>query len=211
MAKIKLFVEGSASGSQQHDHKTLDIECRQAFHELLRGIGYTGKIIPCGGRSMAYRWFKAEYLQTNKPQTKKDAIPILLVDSEAPYNGQGTWQHVASRTGDGWQCPPGCTDDHLFLMVQTMEHWFLGDKEALARYYGTKFQPSRLPQNSEPERVSKDDLKRGLNAAAKDTPKAGYQKGRDSFKILATLNTNVVKAKFVELQRLEECLNKLRA
>ena len=115
---------------------------------------------------------------------------MLLVDSESPVYVPATaaqpWQHLRAR--DGWERPPRATDEQCHLMVQVMESWFLADREALGAYYGQGFRAGSLPQNPLIEDVGKDDVLNGLEQATRDTSKGRYNKGRDSFDLLARLD-----------------------
>jgi hypothetical protein len=57
----------------------------------------------------------------------------LLVDSEGPV-GKGSTPAVYLSARDGWDFTV-LRDNHVFLMVQAMEAWFLADRRALADYY----------------------------------------------------------------------------
>jgi hypothetical protein len=105
------------------------------------------------------------------------------------------WQHVAQRPGDEWEQPAGATEDHLHLMVQCMEAWFLADRRALGEYFGQGFQESALPAATcVPEDVGKPDLyKRLKQATSKTKTKGAYDKGKHSFKLLAMLDPNLVR------------------
>jgi hypothetical protein len=126
------------------------------------------------------------------PDSLNDAahgdVAILLVDSEEPVTGNFPWEHVKARPGDGWDKPEAATDDHLHLMVECMESWFLADKEALEKFYGQGFKNNSLPAKPKIEEVSKSDVYRGLKDATKDTKKGEYGKGTHSFKILAIVD-----------------------
>ena len=115
---------------------------------------------------------------------------MLLVDAEGPVTAPATaaqpWQHLQAR--DGWQRPPGATDDQCHLMVQMMESWFLTDAQAVSDYYGQGFHAGSLPQNPRIEQVARRDVEDGLNRATRNTGKGNYNKGRDSFEVLARLD-----------------------
>ena len=102
---------------------------------------------------------------------------------------------MAQRPGDGWVKPAGATEDHLHLMVQCMEAWFLADRRALKEFFGPGFRERALPAaTSQPEKVSKPDLYHKLEQATRDTKTKGtYGKGEHSFKLLATLDPALVR------------------
>ena len=176
----RLYVEGGG------DQKPLRTKCRRAFREFLQKAGIAGRlprIFASGGRKEAYDDFRHALRAT-----RGDEFVVLLVDSEGPAaTGAGPWRHLKDR--DGWDKPAGATDDHVHLMVQCMEAWFLADRPALARYFGNGFNEKSLPRRTDVEEVSKQDIERGLNAATrKSRTKDAYCKGRDSFALLADLD-----------------------
>ncbi len=77
-------------------------------------------------------------------------------------------------------------------MVQSMESWFLADREALRNYFDGGFQASALPARRDVEQVLKADVIESLHRAARRTKKKGYDKGRDSFAILALLRPEML-------------------
>jgi hypothetical protein len=178
----KLFVEG---GGDRND--ALKTECRRAFTALLEKAGLQGRmprIVACGGRQSAFDQFRTALGDRNPPDSA-----FLLVDAEEPVAREADpWQHVARR--DGWDKPAGATPDHLHLMVQCMEAWFLADRRALQEFFGQGFRENALPSPTGAlEEVGKPDLFRRLERATRDTAtKGAYQKGRHSFPLLATLD-----------------------
>lgn len=180
----RLYVEGGG------DRKPLRTECRQAFREFLQNAGLAGRlprIFASGARQQAYDDFRHALRAS-----RGDDFVVLLVDSEGPVAaGAGPWRHLKDR--DGWDKPAEATEDHVHLMVQCMEAWFLADRPALAEYFGDGFGENSLPRRADVEEVSKQDLERGLNAATRNSrSKGAYRKGRDSFAILADLDPDKV-------------------
>ena len=180
----RLYVEG---GGDRNPSKT---KCRQAFRAFLLNAGLEGRlprIFASGGRQQAYDDFRHAL-----GGSRDDDRVVLLVDSEGPVDKDtGPWQHLKDR--DSWDKPDGADDDHVHLMVQCMEAWFLADRAALARYFGNGFSDNSLPRRAKVEEVSKQDLEHRLNAATRNSrPKGAYQKGRDSFAILAELDPDKV-------------------
>ena len=194
----RLYVEGGG------DQKPSRTKCRQAFRAFLLNAGLEGRlprIFASGGRQQAYDDFR-HALGTSRD----DVLVVLLVDSEGPVaNDAGPWRHLKDR--DSWDKPDGADDDHVHLMVQCMEAWFLADRAALARYFGDGFNESSLPHRAEVEDVSKQDLQHGLHTATRNSRRKGaYQKGRDSFSILAELNPNKVASASPHAKRFLEFL-----
>jgi len=77
------------------------------------------------------------------------------------------------------------SEDQIYLMVQAMEAWFYGDKDALREYYGQGFRIAGLSQRLDVEAIPKADLFAGLQRATKDCQRGEYAKGEHSFQILA--------------------------
>lgn len=183
----KLFVEGGG------DNDALKTQCRRGFGKLLEKVGLQGRkprIVPCGGRNNAFDQFC-----TALARARPDDVFILLVDAEAPIStGTSPWDHVKNRPGDGWEKPKDATEDHLHLMVECMENWFLADKDALASFFGPGFKQSALPANANVESVSKSDVYRGLKSATRGTTTGEYGKGAHSFKILAMVDPGKIRS-----------------
>lgn len=176
--KITIYVEGGGDTRRQQT------DCRKAFSKFFEKAGFKGKmptIIACGGRSIAYKDF------CTAMKVKSD-YPLLLVDSEAAVLAKTKWEHLKTRMGDAWDKPEHATEDHVFLMVECMEAWFMADKEAIKDYFNIE----ALPAHSNIEEISKRDLMDKLEAASKQKRKRGYSKGNDSFKILELIDPNKV-------------------
>ena len=198
----RLYVEG---GGDRNPSKT---KCRQAFRAFLLNAGLEGRlprIFASGSRKRACDDFCHAL-----GAARGDDIAVLLVDSESPVAMDvGPWRHLKDR--DGWDKPAGADDDHVHLMVQCMEAWFLADRTALARYFGDGFRENSLSRRTDVEEVSKQDLERGLNNATRNSrPKGAYHKGRDSFAILADLPESGIAVTLEECEELgrEEELDK---
>ncbi len=186
---VVLIVEGG--GDQRLD---LKVECRRAFRLLLEQAGLRTRmpqIVAAGGRRHAYDHFlrRWEQLREGGP------LPILLVDSEAAISRASPWAHVGSRDGDRWSRPDGVGDEHLHLMVECMETWFLADRAALKDFFGKDFREGALPAATTPiEKVPKARVYECLDSASRPTKKGRYGKGAHSFKLLATLDPAKVRA-----------------
>ena len=87
-------------------------------------------------------------------------------------------------------------------MVQTMESWFLADKERLAEFYGKDFNPKKLPQNENVELIPKKDVIKGLKEAARKTSKKEYGKGAHSGELLQKIDSQKVRAAAPHCDRL---------
>lgn len=177
--KVILHVEGGG------ETNALKKRCRQGFRKFLEEAGLKGRmphIIACGSRNDAYDDFR-----TATENAGTSDFPMLLVDSEDAVETGGTcWRHLYKR--DGWGKPENAEDNQAHLMVKCMESWFLGDKDAVAKYYGKGFKQSALSANAHPEHVDKGDVLDGLKNATRNTTKGVYHKGKHSFDILAVID-----------------------
>ncbi len=179
-----LYVEGGG------DSKALHTKCREGFRKLLERAGCEKRmprIVACGGRAKAFDDFHARLRAA-------DADPVLLVDAEAPVEGQDPWEHVRRREGDGWERPASATTDHLHLMVQLMETWLIADRRALATFFGAGFREAALPGNPKVEEIPKADVVSGLLAASRVSRKGEYHKGSHSFALLAGIDPSRLSA-----------------
>lgn len=187
--KAAVFVEGGGNSN-----RALSAECRQAFALFLSKAGLSQRlpqIVVSGPRKSAYDDFLIGI------RSGKYDLAVLLVDSEGPVEeDHSCHEHLRKRQADQWKL-----DDshHVFLMVQTMETWLLSDAEALRSHFNPERIPSSFPKdNAKLEAVSKDALIKHLDdlgKQAKAKNKTGYEKGVDSFKLLAAIDPAKVEAR----------------
>ena len=183
---VAIYVEGGG------DSKQLKADCRRGFRKFFEKAGLENRmprIHACGSRNKAFDRFSTAF----------DRLPsdgnttLLLVDSEGPVAPRATpWSHLKKR--DRWTLPPGASNDHVHLMVQFMESWFLADRECLAEYFGSGFGKASLPANPNVEEVPKGAVMSGLKRATKSCKSGPYSKGGHSFRILAEIDPAKVKA-----------------
>lgn len=162
--EIRIYVEG---GGDQADGKRL---LRIGFAQFFKNAGAKNiKVIPCGGRDQAFDHFKTAL--KDHPTT----LNLLLVDAEAAVDELDTpWNHLHKR--DNWQRPSAAKEDQCHLMVQTMEAWFLADKQALQQFYGKAFNANALSRHQNVEEIAKTQLELSLVVATKLTSKGEYHK-----------------------------------
>ena len=86
-------------------------------------------------------------------------------------------------------------------MVQVMETWFLADREALRRYFGTRFRENALPQWPRLEDVSKARVFTALQDATSHCSPP-FDKGTVSFQLLAEINPGLVEIACPHARRL---------
>ncbi len=180
--KIEIFIEGGGDG------KKLRVECRKGFRIFFEKAGLAQakcmpKLTACGSRNNAYKDFCIAL-----KNAAKNTLPLLLVDTEAPFSAtKNIWKFLKNR--DGWKQPTGATDDHVYLMVECMESWFLADRDCLKKYFGQGFSEIALPGNTNIETISKADVFNSLKLATRNAkPKGEYGKGKHSFEILAQID-----------------------
>ena len=183
MVTATLYIEGGGEG------KELRARFREGWKEFFdsAGVGGKTKIVRGGGRQQTFDRFTTA-VSGRPPGT----VPFLLVDSEGPVAREDSvWQHLRAR--DGWIRPDGAGDDQAFLMVQVMETWFLADREALRKYFGTGFGENALRAWSNLEDVPKPRVVEALERATASCRKR-YAKGKVSFELLARVDPARVEA-----------------
>ena len=185
VVKVSIYIEGGGDSAKLHQI------FRTGWRDFFTSAELTGRLptlVRCGDRANAFRRFSVAVREAGDNE-----LPILLVDSEGPVrDGQSTWEYL--RDNDGWRRPAGADDNQAFLMVQAMEAWLLADRDALREYFGRGFNENRLPRQTDPERVPKDDLAPALERASADCRRQ-YAKGPVSFEILGMVNAAVVVAR----------------
>lgn len=186
--RAKLYVEGGGS-NRHYRSKALRASFRQGWHRFFKAAGIQNlpRVVRGEGRSQALKRFS-----TAVANPLPDTIPLLLVDSEgAVAAGHSVWQHL--RVVDSWGQPPGASENQAFLMVQTMETWFLADHKALQKQFGSQFSTSALKPWNRLEDVPKATVLGALRTATARCQKP-YSKGRVSFKVLGRLDPSLVES-----------------
>lgn len=187
MREIRIYVEGGGKSN------TTKRQIRIGFNEFLRPIlnlarshQMNWEVVPCGSRESAFKAFRLGL------RTHPDAFNILLVDSEDKVT-QPRWEHLRQR--DGWQVP-NLPEEHCHFMVCTVEAWLAADPDALAGYYGQKFQRGALPPiQADVEMVEKEALMSALNRATERTQKGRYRKIEHCSDLLKRLDPDRVRSR----------------
>ena len=182
MVTAKLYVEGAGPRRAQQS------QCRRAFAKFFEAAGVQNRpgVEPCGGRQEAFDSFCIAL------KNSVSAVPLLRVDAEVPVTeGHSSWQHLKTR--DGWDRPLGAKDDQAFLMVQVMESWFLADPGTLRRNFGPHFSDAPFRAWPALEAVPKQTVYEILEKATTGCKRA-YQKGDESFDVLASMDPAKVEA-----------------
>ncbi len=175
MVTIKIYIEGGGEG------KDLDKRFREGWTEFFKKAGLPRMPRPVRGKG---RTNTHDLFATAIRAKEKDVLPLLLLDSEDPVKeGHTAWQHLKFR--DDMDRPAGALDNQAYLMVQVMETWFLADRENLQALFGSKFKTNKIPQWPNLEDVNKASILEALDAATQNCDKK-YEKGKISFKVLAT-------------------------
>ncbi|MBD2183602.1 DUF4276 family protein [Planktothrix sp. FACHB-1355] len=198
--EIRIYIEGGG------DSKNTKALLRQGFSAFLnklvqiaRSKGIKWQIIMCGSRNSAFSDFQ------NALSDHPDAFNVLLVDAEAPVK-QTPWKHLKFR--DNWDSP-GVDDNHCYLMVQTMEAWFIADIDTLKKYYGQGFKENCIPKNPNVESIDKDSLEPNLKKATSDTSKGEYQKIQHASQLLEKLDVAKVRQASPNCDRLFTTLSQI--
>lgn len=203
MVKVKIFIEGGGDSDRQGR------QFRPAWRDFFHSEGLAGRlpaVVRGGSRDKTFARFAAAV-----KDARPGELPILLVDSEGPVaSGHSAWQHLQDPAPGraGWQRPAGTSEEQAFLMVQTMETWFLADPAALQTYFGPSFRASRLPQRRDLENVPKDTVLQALENATSDC-RQQYAKGTVSFEILARIDAKQVAERCPDAKRLMDYLRSL--
>lgn len=190
-----IYLEGGG------DSKDLRILCRKGFRKLLEKCGFVGympRLHSCGGRNSAFEDFKIAH--ANKSNSDYVA---MLIDSEDPFTGLETWDHLRNR--DGWSKPLGSENDQVLFMTTCMETWIVVDRKALKEHYGNKLQESALPPLTDIESRSHHDIQNDLSHATRDCSNA-YKKGKRSFEVLEKLSPDELESHLPSFARVKHIL-----
>ena len=227
MRSIAIYVEGGGDTAQQKAELRVGLDrllARQKDAARAKRLGW--KLVPCGGRSSAYRAFVNAVRQGVGP-----ALCILLVDSEEGLppelavagtetdderehrqrqDAQVRRDHLVNR--DGWSFD-GIEVHRLHLMVVCMETWIVADPDAMASYYGPDFRRNSLPQRPNLEEEPKSTLYARLADATRNTTKGAYSdsnnaKIKHASKLLARLNPVRVASRCPRFATLTTWLNR---
>ncbi len=183
MASVQIYIEGG--GDSQSGLRQLRLAFQEFFSEF---SGRQPKVVACGGRGAAFDDFGTALREAARKDL--DTFIILLVDAEAEVNVSSARQHLSQR--DGWDLQ-GIGDDQVHLLVQAIEAWLIADRDALRKHYGADLNENALP-GRQPEEIPKNDLKRALKQAGRNTKKKGYHEISDGTKILELLDPAKVRA-----------------
>ena len=201
MVKVTVYVEGGG------DTELLKSDCRKAFRKFVESAEIMGvKFISGGGRNQTHDSFC-----TALKKPRSDEVVLLLLDAEGPLKpGTPLWTHLASRLGNGLAKPDGADEEHLFLMVECMETWFLACPSVLEDVFKNDFNPGALSKWPNLEQVPKQTIYDALEKATSGRYK-DKSKGRYSFEILARLDAGEVAQRCPNAARFLDRLRKHRS
>ena len=193
MAEVRLYVEGG--GNRAEGKAAL----RRGFGAFLRELVSLARrnrvgwaVVPCGDRSATLKAF------THACQDHPDALKVLVVDAERPVT-RSPAEHVADAAN---QPLPDGSDVSYHLMVQAMEAWLIADIEALARFYGQRFNASAIPARADVEQVTVRELLSALANATRNTQKGSYLKIRHGARLLEEVDPGIVRRAAPHCERL---------
>lgn len=177
--RATIFFEGGGSAEATQS------KCRQGLSEYCAKLKATGsrlRIVAAGGREQTFDKFMRAAADCRAGERV-----VLLVDSEGPVTAKTAARHLHAQ--DGWALAK-LPEDDIFLMVQTMEAWFLADREALAAFYDGGFLPRALPGSATSvESIRKEDIEPALRKATKGTNTKGeYHKIDHGSALLARID-----------------------
>jgi uncharacterized protein DUF4276 len=202
-----VYMEG---GGQTGEPNTADAKAavRQGMGEFLgdlrdraRKKRWHWKIVACGDRTSTKNAF------LNARAQEPDTVAILLVDAETAVASLPR-AHLKGR--DNWDLAD-LPEEHVHLMAQVMETWFVADPENVKRYYGKDFNEGALPKHAQVESVSKSAIATGLEKATQNTKKGRYHKIKHGSDLLGLISPDTVKPKCPHCKRLFDSVEALLA
>lgn len=197
--EIRIYIEGGGDGREtKSDFRRGFSQFFEQIIESARTKRIRWRIIACGSRESCRDDFI--YALESHPQ----AFNILLVDSECEVT-TSTKLHLKER--DNWTLP--CSEDHCYLMAQTMEAWLIADPETLSDYYGTRFNINAIPTPTDVEQITKETLYSSLITASRNTQKGEYAKIRHGATLIGLINTQIVRNKAKHCDQLFDMLESL--
>ncbi len=125
-------------------------------------------VIACGGNVRTHEKFIEH-------QPAKGETVLLLIDSELPVAESDTALGHLRRTTE-WFWPSWVHEGQVHLMATTIETWISCDPEALAEYFGSAFNASKLVVTVPIEAAEKETVLAKLKAATEGGKNGGYTK-----------------------------------
>jgi hypothetical protein len=191
---FKIYTEGSG------DTNKLQAVGREAMTKFLSGLKLRMpcRIIMCGGRQQAFN----DFCVAMRGVRLGGDIPLLLVDAEdAVSTDAEPWVHLKIR--DKWDKPEGATNDHAFLMVQTMEAWLVCDPSAW-KAWNQRVDKTKLLaiHNNNVEFIGKENLESRCESICKSVGESYLKNKRlNGFRILKGVQPALVRENSNEAKR----------
>lgn len=101
------------------------------------------------------------------------------------------------------------SDDDAFLMICSMETWFVADRRTLQIFSGQHWRENALPKWEKLEEASKEQVFSALDRATAACRSRRYAKGAVSFKLLGEIDPAEVEKKCPAAKRLLDRLRSL--
>ena len=197
MSRMTIYLEGGGDTAGQKNKLRLGMDTFLAsLKDEARARRWGWKLVPCGGRQNAYETFKNARVHAKDGETI-----VLLVDSEAAVSTATSSEYLRTRLGDRWELAD-VPEDHIHLMVQTMETWVVADPDTLERYYGQHFYRNALPRTDDLESVNKVAVAESLRLATRRTSKGEYHKILHASELLQLIDATTVRQRCGHCERL---------
>lgn len=202
MRSVAIYMEGGGSGRGRNTLRRGMDRFLAAPKERARSRAFSWKLVCCGSREDAYRRLGNAVAFAEPHETV-----ILLVDAE-DFVVRSPRAHL--REEDNWDLS-FASENTVHLMTQIMETWLVADPEGLARYYGGRFNPAKLPRRMDLEQEPKTRVENGLRDATKDTGKGPYHNIEHASELLGQIDPAKVRARCRHCKRLFEELDRIIA
>ena len=189
---VVLYIEGTGD----------DASFRRFLEKVPRFNGKNLTTLLCDGADDTY----GKFLSGLKDSPEDNAV--LLVDSGAYVNvshsykksEEVVWDHLDSRPNNKMAKPATQSYHQVFLMVQEMEHWILGDLRGLRNYYNRYYK--QVAEHSDIENLSGDQA----FSLLKELSSGRYNKGQVSFRVLENLEPQVIEQNCPSFAHFLRCL-----
>jgi hypothetical protein len=194
--EIRIYIEGGG------DDRETKAKFRMGFTsffkpitEIVRSKRIRWALIASGSRQGCFDDFQMAL------QSHPQAFNIMLVDAE----GEVTHNVIQQlRQRDNWELTN--SEDHYQLMAQTMEAWFIADKDKLVEYYGQGFLPNAIPNTIDVEQIEKATLISSLERASRHTQKGKYAKIKHGAELMALIDPQIIRMRARHCDRLFQLL-----
>lgn len=183
--EVIIYIEGDTKQKGKNSAITLRQGFREFFKNLTEDIKVPIDLKLGGAREITIKIFLSEI------GDYPTSFQVLLVDAEKEIDEKETPKMFLQKISPKFDFK-NVRDEQCHLMAQTMESWFLADKEKLAEFYGKGFNLNALPKNTNVEKIAKADVEAGLKNAVRATSKKEYKKGEHAGEILRLIDSNKV-------------------